>query len=86
MERGAGFETQFDRPPPPESWARLGERAAIRPVSGHRPIAVGLVFHSAWISVALLTLRGQHAIGRASWPKHDPLLKLAATEESAFEP
>jgi hypothetical protein len=58
MERGAGFETQFDRPPPPESWARLGERAAIGPVSGQLPIAVGLVFHSAWISVALLTLRG----------------------------
>ena len=34
----------------------------------------------------LLTLREQRAIGRACWPKEDPLPKLAATEESAFEP
>jgi uncharacterized membrane protein len=75
----------FIHPTPMTSWAELWERAAIGPVSGQLAIAMGLVFHCAWIAVALLTLRGQRAIGRAYRPKHDPLPKLAATEESALE-
>lgn len=75
----------FIHPTPRKSWTELWERAAIGSVSGQLAIAMGLVFHCTWIGVALLTLRGQRAIGRTYRPKHDPLPELAANEESELE-
>lgn len=76
----------FIHPTPMENWAAFWERAAIGPVPGQLAITMGLVFHCTWLLIALVTLRGQKAIGRAHRPKYDPLPKLAATEENALEP
>jgi uncharacterized membrane protein len=44
---------------PDELWAR----AAIGPIPGEVALGVGLLFHGAWIAVALLTLGSQKALG-----------------------
>ena len=50
-------------PTPLASFAGLWERAALGPLPGAFVLGFGLVFHSSWIAVALLTLRSQKAVG-----------------------
>jgi uncharacterized membrane protein len=71
----------FIHPSALQSWDELWARAAVGPLSGQTVLIMGLLFHASWMAVALLTLRGQKAIGRAYRPRdHDPLPELAATE------
>jgi uncharacterized membrane protein len=71
----------FIHPTPLETLDDLWARAAIGPVPGQIVLLVGALFHVGWITVALVTLHGQQAIGRARRPKGpDPLPKFAATE------
>jgi hypothetical protein len=39
-----------------------------------------MLFHSSWILLAVLTLKGQHAAGRVERPKdyEDPMQKLGS--------
>jgi uncharacterized membrane protein len=50
-------------PTPLASFAGLCELAALGPLPGAFVLGFGLVFHSSWIAVALLTLRSQKAVG-----------------------
>lgn len=72
----------FIHPTPLVTLDDLWVRAAIGPVPGEIVLLVGALFHAGWLTVALVTLRGQRAVGRARRRKdHDPLPKLAATED-----
>jgi uncharacterized membrane protein len=51
-------------PIPIESLQELWQHAAIGPIPGQAVLACGLLFHAGLIAVALLTLRGQRAVGR----------------------
>lgn len=66
-------------PTPLDSWETLWARTAIGPVPGEVTVVLGILFHATWIAIALLTLRGQKAVGL---PKHrkepDPLLEVGA--------
>lgn len=70
----------FIHPSPLDGLDELWSRAAIGPLPGQLVLVMGLAFHGTWMFVALITLRGQRAVGRAHRPKHDPLPALAATE------
>lgn len=52
-------------PTPLDSFSGLWDRAALGPLPGTFVLGFGLVFHSLWIAVALLTLRSQKAVGLA---------------------
>ncbi len=65
-------------PTPIGSLAELWPRAAIGPLPGPAALGFGLVFHGAWIVIALVTLRSQKAVGlphRGAGP--DGLLNVA---------
>ena len=51
-------------PIPIESLQELWQHAAIGPIPGQAVLACGLLFHAGLIAVAVLTLRGQRAVGR----------------------
>jgi uncharacterized membrane protein len=51
-------------PIPIESLQELWQHAAIGPIQGQAVLACGLLFHASLIAVAVLTLRGQRAVGR----------------------
>jgi uncharacterized membrane protein len=51
-------------PTPLTGFAQLYERAAIGPVSGQVVLIVGLLFHSSWALLALLTLRNEQKYRR----------------------
>jgi uncharacterized membrane protein len=51
-------------PIPIESLQELWQHAAIGPIQGQAVLACGLLFHAGLIAVAVLTLRGQRAVGR----------------------
>jgi uncharacterized membrane protein len=44
-------------PTPASSWGDVFDRAAIGPVPGEAVVVAGLVFHGAWVAIALATLR-----------------------------
>jgi uncharacterized membrane protein len=69
-------------PEPLSSFAELWQRAAIGPIPGQLVLLAGLLFHGAWLALALLTLRGQKAAGRvrARRGAGDRLHELAAAE------
>jgi uncharacterized membrane protein len=72
----------FIHPTPLATLDDLWVRAAIGPVPGQIVLLAGALFHAGWLTVAMVTLRGQQAVGRARRRKgHDPLPKLAATED-----
>ncbi|MFO1153835.1 MAG: DUF2270 domain-containing protein [Rhodospirillales bacterium] len=50
-------------PTPLGSFDQLWERATIGPIPGKVALAVGVAFHLSWISVAVLTLGTQRAVG-----------------------
>ena len=52
-------------PTPLASFEGLLERATLGPLPGSFVLGVGIVFHCAWIAIALLTLRSQKAVGLA---------------------
>jgi uncharacterized membrane protein len=54
-------------------------RATIGPVPGQLVLLAGLLFHSTWITVALMTYRSRRGAGRARPPRpvQDAVLKLA---------
>lgn len=58
----------------------LWTRAAIGPLPGQAVIALGVLFHGTWITIAWLTYRGRRGAGRARppLPKIDRMLELAA--------
>jgi uncharacterized membrane protein len=51
-------------PFPIRSLQELFVHAAIGPLPGEAAVTIGFLFHAGWISLALLTLKGQHAAGR----------------------
>jgi uncharacterized membrane protein len=51
-------------PIPIASLQELWQHAAIGPIQGQAVLACGLLFHASLIAVAVLTLRGQRAVGR----------------------
>jgi uncharacterized membrane protein len=65
----------------PTALASLHEllvRAAIGPLPGSAALAFGLLFHSAWIAIAVLTLRTQKAVGLPHKRRGaDPLMAVA---------
>jgi uncharacterized membrane protein len=66
-------------PTPIDSVAMVWSRAAIGPVPGELVLAVGALFHGAWLLIAVTTLAGQRAVGL---PRHrggaDPLIRVAS--------
>jgi len=65
-------------PTPLTSFADLWTRAAIGPVPGQLVLLAGLMFHSGWMMLAFVTLRGGRGRGQArSRPEQDPVLELA---------
>lgn len=69
-------------PDPLNSLAELWDRTAIGPIPGQIVLLMGLLFHGGWLTVALLTLRGQKAAGRvrARRTTRDRMRELAAGE------
>ena len=51
-------------PTPVRSLDQLWEHAAIGPVPGEIVLTIGCLFHAGLIALALLTLKGQKAVGR----------------------
>ena len=51
-------------PMPVRSFEELWVHAAIGPLPGQVVLAIGFLFHAGWITLALLTLKGQQAAGR----------------------
>ena len=51
-------------PTPIRSLDQLWEHAAIGPVPGEIVLTIGFLFHVGLITLALLTLKGQKAVGR----------------------
>ncbi|TVR83702.1 MAG: DUF2270 domain-containing protein [Rhodospirillales bacterium] len=72
-------------PQPLTTWDDLWQRAAIGPLPGELALAMGAAFHLSWMAVALITVRGQRAIGRAYRPRHDPLPALAERARMGVE-
>lgn len=65
-------------PAPLTSLEELWSRATIGPVPGQLVLLAGLVFHTCWIMLAALTLRGRRGRGQArTLPKEDRVLELA---------
>jgi uncharacterized membrane protein len=54
-------------------------RAAIGPIPGQVVVLAGVVFHAAWIAVAITTYRSRRGAGRTRPPRQqsDRLLDLA---------
>lgn len=67
-------------PEPIASAEDLWARAAVGPVPGQLVLLAGLVFHSTWLTVALVTLRSRRGAGRQRPPRpeRDRVLELAA--------
>ena len=59
-------------PTPIKSLDQLWEQASIGPVPGEVVLAVGFLFHAGLIALALLTLKGQRAVGRVEPPARHP--------------
>jgi uncharacterized membrane protein len=53
-------------PVPARTLQDLWERAAIGPVPGQGVLAIGFIFHAGLIIFAIVTLRGQRAVGRVA--------------------
>jgi uncharacterized membrane protein len=51
-------------PFPVRSLQELFAHAAIGPLPGEVALTIGFLFHAGWITIALLTLKGQQAVGR----------------------
>ncbi|HEX9783521.1 MAG TPA: DUF2270 domain-containing protein [Opitutaceae bacterium] len=68
-------------PSPIVTLDELWERAAIGPIPGQAVLALGVLFHCGWIACSVLTLRRQHAVGRALGPvaTDDPIDKLGVS-------
>jgi uncharacterized membrane protein len=65
-------------PDPIVSIPELWDRATIGPVPGQLVLLAGLVFHSSWMIIAFVTLKGGRGRGQArSLPKKDRVLDLA---------
>jgi uncharacterized membrane protein len=65
-------------PTPITSLAQVWERAAIGPVPGQLVLLAGLVFHAAWIIVAVVTYRSRRGADRARRrPVTDQTFELA---------
>ena len=56
------FGKIFVHPTPLSSIDQLWARAAIGPIPGEVALGIGLLFHGAWIAVALITLRSHKAL------------------------
>jgi uncharacterized membrane protein len=67
-------------PIPIESVAEIWQRAAVGPVPGPFVLLAGLVFHSTWITVAILTYRSRRGAdhARPPRPERDAVLELAS--------
>lgn len=65
----------FVHPAPIGSLQDVWAHAAIGPIPGQVALGIGLLFHAAWITVALLTLRSQKAVGLPH-KRRDPDLLL----------
>ena len=65
-------------PTPVRSLDELWEHASIGPLSGEVVLAIGVLFHSGLVALALLTLKGQRAVGRVERPADhkDPTANL----------
>jgi uncharacterized membrane protein len=59
-------------PTPIRSLDQLWEHASIGPVPGEVVLAIGFLFHAGLIALALLTLKGQRAVGRVERPARNP--------------
>ena len=61
-----------------ETLEQLWERAAIGPLPGQVVLLMGVLVHACLMTIAVGTLRRQHAAGRVGRPKdyEDPLLKF----------
>jgi uncharacterized membrane protein len=59
-------------PTPIRSLDQLWEHASIGPVPGEVVLAIGFLFHAGLIALALLTLKGQRAVGRVERPARRP--------------
>jgi uncharacterized membrane protein len=59
-------------PTPIRSLDQLWEHASIGPVPGEVVLAIGFLFHAGLIALALLTLKGQRAVGRVERPGRNP--------------
>ncbi len=59
-------------PTPIRSFDQLWEQASIGPVPGEVVLAIGFLFHAGLIALALLTLKGQQAVGRVERPARRP--------------
>ena len=55
-------------PTPVRSLDELWEHASIGPLSGEVVLAIGVLFHSGLVALALLSLKGQRAVGRVERP------------------
>lgn len=65
-------------PTPLISLNELWSRATIGPVPGQFVLLAGLIFHTSWITLAVLTLRSRRGRGQArALPKEDSVLELA---------
>jgi uncharacterized membrane protein len=65
-------------PTPVRSLDELWEHASIGPLPGEVVLAIGVLFHAGWVALALLTLKGQRAVGRVERPADhkDPTANL----------
>jgi uncharacterized membrane protein len=72
-------------PTPIASLDDLWNRTAMGPVPGWLMLLAGLVFHSTWITIAIMTYRGRRGAGRRRppLPPRDRMLELA---KSAWDP
>lgn len=69
-------------PTPLHSFDALWERAAIGPILGEVALAIGVVFHLSWITVAILTLGSQRAVGLPKRRTADDRLLVVARDVS----
>jgi uncharacterized membrane protein len=65
-------------PTPVRSLDELWEHASIGPLPGEVVLAIGVLFHAGLVALALLTLKGQRAVGRVERPADhkDPTANL----------
>jgi uncharacterized membrane protein len=56
---------------PVRSLDELWQHASIGPLPGEVVLTIGILFHAGLVALALLTLKGQRAVGRVERPADD---------------